>query len=61
MAEASGTIGDTIDEKKPAWGNHSGRWLVNFWDGTIMEADWGSNYADREYNVDNFVKAVCSK
>jgi len=51
----------SADEKQPAWGNHSGRWLVNFWKGTIMQADWGSNYADREYNVDNFVKAVCSK
>jgi len=54
----------SADEKEPAMGNLHGAWALNFWRGTILRADWewdsGANVTT-ETNVDNFVKAVCTK
>lgn len=61
------SIGDTFwsdDKKEPAPGNRYGGWVINFWYGIIMQADWEDNHdssMDFEKNKENFVKAVCTK
>lgn len=54
----------SADDKEPTMGSLQGAWIVDFYHGTILQADWEGDTATGfkwEENDENFVKAVCTK